>query len=78
MDTLLQQPHHNGDGLTIHGLTICSAAHADGIRYVSNSLKGLRGQTATIENFARDNAISRSRRSLWNFQYKLAYLKTSS
>ena len=39
-------------------ITISSAAHADDIRCVSDSLEGLQKQTAIIDNFAKENVIT--------------------
>ena len=52
MDSLIQQLHQSGGGLSIHSLTISSTVHADDICSVSDSLEGLQKQLAIIDIFA--------------------------
>ena len=56
MDSLLCRISTSRLGLSINGLTIGSAAHADYICSTSNSIADLQGQ-AIIEQFALDNAL---------------------
>ena len=58
MDSLLQELQRGGGGgLSIYGLSIGAAAHADDIRCVSNSVEGLQKQFSVIQTFSKDNAI---------------------
>ena len=57
MDTLLYQLHLSGHGLSMNGLTISSAAHADDIRSVSTTIDDLQSQGKLIEQFAQNNAV---------------------
>ena len=57
MDSLLHHLHTSELGLSINGLTISSAAHADDIRSTSNSITDLQKQGEIIEQFALDNAL---------------------
>ena len=57
MDSLLRCLHASELGLSINGLTINSAAHADDIRSVSNSITDLQKQGEIIEQFTKDNAL---------------------
>ena len=57
MDSLLHHLHTSGLGLSINGLTLSSAAHADDIRSTSNSITDLQKQGEIIKQFATDNAL---------------------
>ena len=57
MDSLLCRLSTSELGLSINGLTIGSAAHADDIRSTRNSIADLQGQGAIIEQFALDNSL---------------------
>ena len=57
MDCLLCRLSTSGLGLSINGLTIGSAAHADDICSTSNSIADLQGQGAIIKQFALDNSL---------------------
>ena len=57
MDTLLYQLHISGHGLSMNGLAISSAAHADDIRSVSTTIDDLQSQGKLIEQFAQNNAV---------------------
>ena len=57
MDTLLYQLHLSGHGLSMNGLTISSAAHADDIRSVNTTIDDLQSQGKLIEQFVQNNAV---------------------
>ena len=57
MDSLLCSLYTSGLNLSVNGLTIGSAAHADDIRSTSNSIADLQGQRAIIEQFTLENSL---------------------
>ena len=57
MDEMLREMSANGAGVSIVGLYLGSAAHADDIRSLSQTRSDTESQAATLVNFTTNNGL---------------------
>ena len=57
MDEMLKEMSANGAGVSIVGLYLGSAAHADDIRSLSQTISATKSKAATLVNFTTNNGL---------------------